>query len=438
MENQFEISEILRCEDMSQQLTLVNIICILIFFTLHYSTKKGVKKPLFYVIIKVRTILKQQNRGAFTMSIYSLNEKLKKIKPQDREVVINFAKEQANKKPILPKLTVADETPLDEPTGEILEDVSASGKPRKWKQHKQDNLRLAELYKEANKKYPRLISSGRLWDMEQCANALQFIRYADGSKKLFQAYFCRNRLCPMCQWRRSLKLFGQVSQITDLLMVQYSGVRFLFVTFTQANISGTNLKTEFDRVNKAFARLTDKTKNVAAAKGLQKSLLGYIKSTEVTYNSKTKTYHPHLHCVFAVKSVYFSGGKYLGIPQWRALWRDMLHLDYLPQVNVQAIKTGADKKAVAELIKYPAKVTSILDLPTADAVQVLADLTRFCRNRRFVSFGGCFKTAKQQLHLQDVEASNADLVAVDRTIDKLNVVGRIMYKYNSKFGCYIS
>ena len=68
-------------------------------------------------------------------------------------------------------------------------------------------------------------------------------------------------------------------------------------------------------------------------------------------------------------------------------------MDYLPQVHVEAIK-GANKKAVAELTKYPAKVTSVLDLPTADAVQVLADLTRFCRNRRFVSFGGCFKTAK--------------------------------------------
>lgn len=375
------------------------------------------------------------------MSNYILRQKLKKIKPEQQIAALKFAEELARKKPILSerKSVVADETLLDFPTGEILEDVSQTGKPKKWKEHKANNLRLAELYREANKQFPRLISSARLWDMEQCANSLEFIRYVDGSKKLKQAYFCRNRLCPMCQWRRSLKLFGQVSQISDLLVVQYPGIRFLFVTLTQANVSGANLKREFDKINAGFKKLTDKTKNRAAARGLQKSMLGYIKSVEVTYNSKTHTYHPHLHCIFAVQPAYFRTGNYINAANWRALWRDMLGLDYLPQVCVEAIKGGADKKAVAELTKYPAKVTSVLDLPTSDAVQVLADLTRFCRNRRFVSFGGCFKQAKQELHLQDVEAKNVDLITtVDNTVDKLNAVGRTLYKYNSRFGVYVS
>ena len=425
---------------MSQQL-IINLLCILIFFMLRYGAKNGIKKPLFCVIIEVSELLKKQNRGVFFMSIYSLKQKLKKIKPEQQAAVIKFAEELAKKKPILsvPKTTAADEAPADFPTGEILEDVSQTGKPRRWKEHKENNLRLAELYREANKQFPRLISAARLWDMEQCANSLEFIRYADGSKKLKQAYFCRNRLCPMCQWRRSLKLFGQVSQITDLLAVEMPEIRFLFVTFTQANISGTDLKSEFDKINKAFAKLTDKTKNRAAARGLQKSMLGYIKSVEVTYNSKTHTYHPHLHCIFAVQPAYFWTGNYINAPAWRALWRDMLNLDYLPQVHVEAIKSSANQKAVAELTKYPAKVTSVLDLPTADAVQVLADLTRFCRNRRFVSFGGCFKQAKQQLHLQDVESRDVDLITtVDNVVEKLNPVGRTLYKYNSRFGVYVS
>lgn len=425
---------------MSQQL-IINLFCILIFFMLRYGAKNGIKKPLFCVIIEVSELLKKQNRGVFFMSIYSLKQKLKKIKPEQQAAAIKFAEELAKKKPILSvsKTTAADEAPADFPTGEILEDVSQTGKPRRWKEHKENNLRLAELYREANKQFPRLISAARLWDMEQCANSLEFIRYQDGTKKLKQAYFCRNRLCPMCQWRRSLKLFGQVSQISDLLAVEMPGVRFLFVTFTQANVSGADLKREFDKINAGFKKLTDKTKNRAAARGLQKSLLGYIKSVEVTYNSKTHTYHPHLHIIFAVQPAYFWTGNYINAAGWRALWRDMLGLDYLPQVCVEAIKGGADKKAVAELTKYPAKVTSVLNLPTSDAVQVLADLTRFCRNRRFVSFGGCFKQAKQELHLQDVEAKDADLITtVDNAVEKLNAVGRTLYKYNSKFGVYVS
>lgn len=428
---------------MSQQATIntmVNLICILIFLMLHYyNTKNATKKPLFCAIIKVSNLLKQQNRGVFFMSKFSLMQKLQKIKSAGK-INWDWVQEQANKKPVIISAPKKLEfIPADEPTGEVLQDISAAtGKPRKWKQHKQDSLKLVELYKEANKQFSHLITAGRLWDLEQCANALQFTRYADGSKKLYKAYFCRNRLCPMCQWRRSLKLFAQVSKISDWLLVQQPDIRFLFVTFTQKNCTGQELGDEFTKVNKAFTRLTDKTKNVAGAKTLQKSILGFIKSVEVTYNSKTQTYHPHLHVVFAVQSNYFRTGNYISVPGWRSIWKDVLKLDYLPQVNAQAIKI-TNKKAVAELTKYPAKVTSVLDLPTPEAVQVLADLTHFCRNRRFVGFGGCFKAAKQELHLQDVEAKNADLVTtVDNLVDNLNPVGRTLYKYNSKFGCYIA
>ena len=427
---------------MSQQAavnTMVNLVCILIFFMLHYGAKNGIKKPLSCVIIEVSRLLeKQQNRGVFFMLNLSLMQKLQKIKPATK-LNLDWIKEQANKKPVLVAAPAKKNLPAaDEPTGEVLEDISPTGKPRKWRQHKQNNLKLVALYNEANKKFPHLISAGRLWDMEQCANVLQFVRYLDGSKKLYKAFFCRNRLCPMCQWRRSLKLFGQVSMMSDWLLVKNPDMRFLFVTFTQANCTGAALGAEINKINKAFARLTDKTKNVAGAKMLQKSMLGYIKSTEITYNSKARTYHPHLHCIFAVEPSYFKTGNYIGIPAWRALWRDILNLDYLPQVNAQAVK-ATNKKAVAELTKYPAKVTSILDLPTSQAVQVLADLTNFCRNRRFVSFGGCFKIAKKELRLQDVEAKNADLVTTgDNIVDKLNPVGQTLYKYNSKFGCYIS
>lgn len=421
--------------------TIVNLFYVLIFLMLHYGAKNGIKKPLFCVIIKLQAKLKL-NRGVFTMSFsnYSLRQKLQKIKSTTK-INLDWVREQANKKPIVAPAPMKklEFIPADEPTGEVLKDISpTTGKPRKWKQHKSDNLKLVQLYEEASKKFPHLITAGRLWDMQQCADTLQFVRYADGSKKLYKAYFCRNRLCPMCQWRRSLKLFGQVSKISDWLLEKSPDMRFLFVTFTQANCTGQELGSEFTKINKAFTRLTDKTKNVTGARTLQKSMLGFIKSTEVTYNSKTQTYHPHLHVVFAVHPNYFKTGNYISAPAWRTVWQDVLKLDYLPQVNVQAIKI-TNKKAVAELTKYPAKVTSVLDLPTPEAVQVLADLTMFCRNRRFVSYGGCFKTAKQELHLQDVEAKDADLVTTgDNFVDNLNPVGRTMYKYNSKFGCYIA
>lgn len=335
------------------------------------------------------------------------------------------------------------EPPVQQPTGEKLVDYSQTGKKRKWDKHKQDALKLADLYTQALKLYPNLLTAKRLEDLILCAEQLEYLVDADGNKKLYRTYFCRNRLCPMCQWRRSLKLFSQVSKITDYLNEQNNEqnnqVRYLFITLTQKNCEGANLKIEFDKINTAFAKLVDKTKHVATATKFKQSMLGYIKSTEVTYNSKTNTYHPHLHVIFAVKEDYFNfkSSNYISKNNWRAIWAELLGVDYLPQVNVQAIKQARQQKAVAELAKYPAKITNILDLPQQQAVQVVADLTIFCYKRRFVAFGGIFKKTKTLLKLQDVEAENADLVGAGN-IKEFNYVARAIYKYNVKFGCYIS
>ena len=38
---------------------------------------------------------------------------------------------------------------------------------------------------------------------------------------LHRANFCKDRLCPLCSWRRSLKMFGQISDISDHLHEDY-------------------------------------------------------------------------------------------------------------------------------------------------------------------------------------------------------------------------
>jgi hypothetical protein len=40
--------------------------------------------------------------------------------------------------------------------------------------------------------------------VSQCGSYLDFGVLPDGTKKLVKANFCRDRLCPMCNWRRSL------------------------------------------------------------------------------------------------------------------------------------------------------------------------------------------------------------------------------------------
>ena len=422
---------------------IYNLTLTLLFFALDFLFL-GNKKPLFCAIIKVQRLL-QQNRGVFIMS-FSKNilthqpQKGKQnflhvVNAVEKKTLLVIHHKQLRKE--IEKREQEKEIPIVEPTGEKLVDYSATGKKRKWDLHKQNNLKLVELYKQAIKINPSVISPKRLQDLADCANQLEYLQDAEGNKKLYKTYFCRVRLCPMCQWRRSLKLFSQVSKITDYINNQNDDVRYLFITLTQKNCNGSELVQEINKINKSFSLLVDKTKRVQPATKFKKMLLGYIKSTEVTYNPKTKTYHPHLHCIFAVQGEYFNKANYINKNTWRAIWADLLKVDYLPQINVQAIKPARQQKAVAELAKYPAKVSSILNLPQMQAVQVVMDLTTLCYKRRFVAFGGIFKKTKALLKLQDVEAENADLVGAGN-IKEFNYVARAIYKYNVKFGCYIS
>lgn len=322
-------------------------------------------------------------------------------------------------------------------TGEILKDYSSTGKERPWKLHKQENLQLVKIYKTAREKNINLITDYRLFDLEHCADTLLFAENAEGKKKLKSANFCRLRLCPMCQWRRSLKMFGQVQMITDKILERDKSTRFLFATFTVKNVDAENLETCINILNNKFLYLVSKNKTFAPAKKLKQNLLGYLKAVEVTYNTKDKTYHPHLHVIFAVKSTFFkNSNNYMTKKEWIELWQKALNVDYKPQTDIRAIKTNTGK-AIAEVAKYPVKTAPILSLPDDEAVEVLKTLTLSLNKKRFVSYGGIFKTIKQELKLQDVE-TDKDLVNTDiEQQERFNAVTAVLFKYNFKFGCYI-
>ena len=322
-------------------------------------------------------------------------------------------------------------------TGEILQDFSTTGKERPWKIHKQENLRLVEIYKMTKEKKLNLISDSRLFDLEHCADTLLFVENGERKRKLKQANFCRVRLCPVCQWRRSLKMFGQVKKITDKILESDKSIRFIFGTFTIKNCVAEDLETCINILNNKFLYLVSRNKTFAPAKKLKQNLLGYLKAVEVTYNSKDKTYHPHLHVIFAVRNTFFSSSKYyMSKKEWINLWQQALGVDYKPQTDIRAIKSGT-AKAVAEVAKYPVKTAPILSLPDDEAVEVLKTLTLSLHKKRFVAYGGIFKTIKQELKLTDVE-TDKDLVNVDtEQQERFNAVIAVLFKYNFKFGCYI-
>ena len=80
-------------------------------------------------------------------------------------------------------------------------------------------------------------------------------------------------------------MYSQVSQITDKILTTRKS-RFIFVTLTVKNPDAEHLTETLDLMNKGFKYITSKSQTFAPAQKFKESLQGYIKATEITYNSK--------------------------------------------------------------------------------------------------------------------------------------------------------
>jgi plasmid rolling circle replication initiator protein Rep len=314
-----------------------------------------------------------------------------------------------------------------------LTDTGRNNKERPWKTHKEEGIRLDNLFVTAKKIDNSVITDNGLKSLEECGDTLVFLRNENGEKRLHSANFCRNRLCPMCNWRRSLKMYSQVSQITDKILATKKA-RFIFVTLTVRNPDGAHLAETLDLMNKGFSYITSNSRNFAPAKKFKESLQGYLKAIEITYNSADDTYHPHIHCIFQVRPSYFSRD-YITKDGWIELWQKAMGLDYAPSVKVETIKNST-AKAVAEVAKYPTKSADLLKIENEEqAVQALIVLAKTMKGRRLITFGGDFAAVKRELKLDDVETG--DLIHAEQQTENFNPVAKVIYQWHAEVGAYI-
>ena len=64
--------------------------------------------------------------------------------------------------------------------------------------------------------------------------------------------------------------------------------------------------------------------------------------------------HPHFHALLLVKPSYFTIN-YIKQGDWVEMWAKALRADYLPSVNVKAVKATLDEKGVSNSIKQSVK-----------------------------------------------------------------------------------
>ena len=294
---------------------------------------------------------------------------------------------------------------------DVLLDMK-DGKKIDWDGHKYANSHLVDSYRrlEHHKKAERC---------SFCGSLLVFKVYENGERKLHQAQFCRDRLCIMCAWRRSLKMFAQTSKI--MTVFQHEGdYKFLFLSLTVRNCPAEKLHETIDMIFYGF-------KKFVLRKEIKKVCKGWFRALEVTHNWDTNEYHPHFHVVIAVDEVYnHYHPDYITHEEFKNIWKECCSLNYEPWVHIQTAKhkEGDYGKAVAEISKYTVKPSDYLGegfsiKDKKDPIEanygrideIVNTLIGGLKGRRLIAYGGRFKELHRQLNLDD--ALDGDLVVVD-------------------------
>lgn len=286
-----------------------------------------------------------------------------------------------------------------------LDDRSSTGRRQPWAEHRTAAEILAVAYED--------IDSRKADRLRSCAPRLFYtVVDADGVKrlKLHTAWFCRVRLCPVCQWRRSLKVFGQAAEVIRAANAKTpGGYGWIMLTLTVRNVEGAALPATIDMMGKAWHRLLK-------VKRWTKAVLGTMRSLEVTHNispgSKSyDTYHPHYHALLCVRKSYFKSRDYINHAEWVALWRKAARLNYDPRVDVRRIY-GTTPAAIAEVAKYAAKPGDYIVPDDVDLMlSAVQTLDGALNRRRLVAWTGLLKEIHAELQLDDTE--DGDLVHTD-------------------------
>ena len=313
-----------------------------------------------------------------------------------------------------------------------LSDKTSRGKERPWKKHKLQNEKVINALN-------ILYYLDRARRIAGCGSSLVFEACLGGhEKRLKEAYFCRDRVCSMCIWRKSLFVFAQFLLVAHKVLELYPKIMFLFQTLTLRNCPPDKLSDTLTHLNKSYTRYSRR-------KRIRNAFKGVFRTLETTYNPLSNTFHPHIHSIVLVGKNYFTKG-YIRHAELQQLWRKSLQVDYKPDCWIERVKPkkkdvstvyeeiwsmehamfqDALAGAGAEVAKYSTKIGDIVDpkIKKEDSFElvrakialredsqwqarVLDYLMRGLSGRRLICYTGIFKEAYQALKCKDVEDSD--------------------------------
>lgn len=291
----------------------------------------------------------------------------------------------------------------------ILSDKKRNGEKRPWREKKVASVAYYELLE--------ILAFKKAERVSMCGDILEFDVTSEGEMKLAKAWFCKSSLCPMCNWRKSMKLSVQTTKVVTEVIRKKPKARWLFLTLTLKNVyNGEQLDQSLKKMAEGFRRLM-------MYKKVSKNMIGFMRSTEVTINPKDESYNQHMHVLLCVESMYFKNSdNYIDQEEWTSFWQKAMKLNYVPVVHIEAVRDKKKKElskllppgvqsAIQETAKYSVKDSDYLTGNQERDLEVIQDLETGLHRKRMISYGGLLKDVHKELNLDDAE--DGDLVHVD-------------------------
>lgn len=212
-----------------------------------------------------------------------------------------------------------------------------------------------------------------------------------GAFRVYSTSLCRDRLCPVCAWKSSRRLFYRAVAAIQTLELEYSH-QYLHCVLTLQHSKRDCLRDHLNVLTRAYGRF----RRFSAMKGVD----GSLRSIEITHGEHG--FHPHIHAILTVPRT----AALITENAVRDAWRRALDSEYAPQVNLTEAYSvdAADDvfSAVAEACKYALKPGMLPNLSDAD----LREFIDAVRGVRMVSSDGVVKRNLQVAPMRPPQQSD--------------------------------
>lgn len=285
----------------------------------------------------------------------------------------------------------------------------------KWAEKKNLSNRLSRKMKAAGfeKRGANMANCGDIIGLKVCPDC--------GHAHVATAQLCRDKLCPTCAWRLSLKRYAEMCKTFEALG-NTENLLPLFWTLTVRNCKPDKLAETLTAMSEDWNRLMQR-------RTLKPLFKGWARSVEVTYNKQADTFHPHYHVIVLVDRSYLdlvcpANSDERQIAETRRMlsqaWKEAARLDYEPITDIRAITSkspldpstdGTDDitAAVLETFKYSVKASTLDQMP----LESFRHLVNGLAGKRMAAYGGCIKAARRLMCLSDADS----LTAADNSLE---------------------